>query len=106
MRNPFFKCPNCDALYQVIKTEGGPKTSDREIECLVCGAPLAAREDEFVLKYFLLRTANRKKKVVAKARPLSGHAGPIPIIRRAARAAQTAAVSTGKAPAIVAFGRG
>jgi hypothetical protein len=49
--------------------------------CLVCGAPLAAREDEFVLKYFLLRTANRKKGRGKSARPLSGHAGPIPIIR-------------------------
>ena len=54
--------PNCDALYQVVKAEAGPKTSDREIECLVCGAPFAARDDEFVLKYFLLRTANRKKR--------------------------------------------
>ena len=36
MRNPFFKCPNCDTLYQVVKAEAGPKTSDREIECLVC----------------------------------------------------------------------
>jgi hypothetical protein len=62
MRNPFFKCPTCDALYQVVKAEAGPKTSDREIECLVCGAPFAARDDEFVLKYFLLRTANRKKR--------------------------------------------
>ena len=60
MRNPFFRCPNCDALYQVVKAEVGPKTSHRELECLVCGAPFAARDDKFVLKYFLLRTANRK----------------------------------------------
>jgi hypothetical protein len=59
MRNPFFMCPNCDALYQVVKAEAGPKTSDSEIECPV--APIAARDDEFVLKYFLLRTANREK---------------------------------------------
>ena len=47
--------------YAGIEVKAGPKTTDREIECLVCGAPLAARDDEFVLKYFLLRTANRKK---------------------------------------------
>jgi hypothetical protein len=27
--------PNCDALYQVVKAEAGPKTSDSKIECLV-----------------------------------------------------------------------
>ena len=30
------------------------------IECLVCSTPFAARDDKFVFKYFLLRTANRK----------------------------------------------
>ena len=60
-RNPFFKCPNCDALYQVVKVEALPEARDHEIKCLVCGEPLAAREGEFVLKYFLLRTAARKK---------------------------------------------
>jgi hypothetical protein len=53
--------PNCDALYQAVKAEAGPKTSDSKIECLVCTTPFAARNDEFVLKYFLLRKANRKK---------------------------------------------
>jgi hypothetical protein len=47
--------------YAGIEVKAGPKTTDREIECLVCGAPLAARDDEFVLKYFLLRTANRRR---------------------------------------------
>jgi ribosomal protein S27E len=66
-RSPFFKCPNCDA--QVVKVEALPEASDREIKCLVCGEPLAAREGEFVLKYFLLRTAARKK--TSQRRPLS-----------------------------------
>jgi hypothetical protein len=62
MRNPLFKCPNCEALYQVIRVEAGPETTtDRKVPCRACGAPLAARDDEFVLKYFLLRTAGRKK---------------------------------------------
>ena len=60
-RYAFFKCPNCDALYQVVRVEALPEARDHEIKCLVCGEPLAAREGEFVLKYFLLRTAARKK---------------------------------------------
>jgi hypothetical protein len=59
VREPFFKCPNCDALYQVVRVEAGPETSDGEIACRVCGSPLAARDGEFVLKYFLLRAARR-----------------------------------------------
>jgi hypothetical protein len=26
-----FNCPNCNALYQVVKVEAGPETIDREI---------------------------------------------------------------------------
>jgi len=59
VREPFFKCPNCDALYQVVRVKAGPETSDGEIACRVCGSPLAARDGEFVLKYFLLRAARR-----------------------------------------------
>ena len=56
-----FKCPHCDALYQVVKAEAGPETSiDGEIPCRICGGPLAARDGEFVLKYFLLRKAARR----------------------------------------------
>ena len=57
-----FTCPNCKALYQVVKVEAGPETSDRELICRVCGAPLASREGKFVLKYFLLRKAARVQK--------------------------------------------
>jgi hypothetical protein len=62
LRKPFFKCPDCAALYQVIGVESGPEmTTDQEVPCRICGGPLAARDGEFVLKYFLLRTATRKK---------------------------------------------
>ena len=57
--NNFFKCPSCDALYEVIRAEAGPETRDGEIGCRICGAPLAPRDGEFVLKYFLLRKAIR-----------------------------------------------
>ena len=56
-----FKCPHCDALYQVVKAEAGPETIDGDIACRVCGGPLAARDGEFVLKYFLLRKAGRQQ---------------------------------------------
>jgi hypothetical protein len=57
-----FTCPNCKALYQVVKVEAGPETDNREITCRVCGAQLAGREGEFALKYFRLREAVRRKR--------------------------------------------
>jgi hypothetical protein len=56
-----FTCPNCKALYQLVKVEAGPETVDRALTCLACGVPLPSREGELVLKYFLLRKATRRK---------------------------------------------
>jgi predicted RNA-binding Zn-ribbon protein involved in translation (DUF1610 family) len=56
LRTVQFQCPNCGALYQVIKCEAGPETDDRRITCGDCSAPLVGRDGQFVLKYFLLRT--------------------------------------------------
>ena len=50
-----FNCPNCNALYEVVKLQAGPETNDREITCRNCGNPLIGREGSLVLKYFLLR---------------------------------------------------
>jgi transcription elongation factor Elf1 len=50
-----FTCPNCDALYHVIKVEAGPETDSRGIVCRACGGALAAREGNLILKYFLFR---------------------------------------------------
>ena len=51
-----FNCPNCNTLYRIIKAEAGSETVDREITCRACGGgPLAGRQGNFVLKYFLLR---------------------------------------------------
>ena len=52
-----FVCPNCDALYELVKMEAGPETVAREVACRSCGAPLSGMEGNFVLKYFLLRKA-------------------------------------------------
>ena len=57
-----FTCPNCQALYQIVKVEAGPETNDWELACRSCGAPLPSREDKFVLKYFLLRKAARVRR--------------------------------------------
>jgi predicted RNA-binding Zn-ribbon protein involved in translation (DUF1610 family) len=54
-----FICPNCNALYRMVRQEAGPETVDRQITCRACGAPLPSREGKFVLKYFLLRNGGR-----------------------------------------------
>jgi hypothetical protein len=56
-----FTCLSCQALYQVVKIERGRETVDREVVCLSCGASLPGHEGNFVLKYFMLRKASRKK---------------------------------------------
>ena len=58
-----FTCPHCGALYQMVRVEAGPETTDRELACRSCGAPLASREGDFVLKYFLVKKALRPKRV-------------------------------------------
>jgi hypothetical protein len=30
---PMYHCPNCDALYQIVRVEAAPETSFREITC-------------------------------------------------------------------------
>jgi hypothetical protein len=54
-------CPNCGALYRLVRAEAGPESGDREITCRSCGAPLQGREGRFILKYFLIERANDKK---------------------------------------------
>ena len=57
-----FTCPNCNALYELVKAEAGPETVDRELACRSCGAPLSGMEGKFILKYFLLRKAGRVRR--------------------------------------------
>jgi hypothetical protein len=59
---PLYFCPNCNALYQIVKVEAGPEIVSREITCRECSAPFPAREGKFVLKYFMLRKAARSQK--------------------------------------------
>jgi predicted Zn finger-like uncharacterized protein len=53
-----FTCPNCQALYEIVKVEAGPETHFQEVACRACGAPFPGREGKFVLKYFMLRKAS------------------------------------------------
>ena len=59
-----FNCPNCGALYQLIRIEAASVTADsimadRQIECLTCGTPLQGRQGRYVLKYFLPDSSHR-----------------------------------------------
>ena len=39
---------------KVVRVEGGPSTNVRELRCVCCTAALQAREETFILKYFLV----------------------------------------------------
>jgi hypothetical protein len=58
---PFFHCKCCLALYQVVKVEASALESVDPVTCRVCNEPLAAREGQHVLKYFLLRKGGRQQ---------------------------------------------
>ncbi len=51
-------CPKCQAIYHVLKVEGTREAKGEGAMCRVCGAPLPipqGLEDNFFLKYFLMR---------------------------------------------------
>ena len=54
VRMELFKCPDCGALYRVIKVEAGPETVDHQVSCRACGAPLDGRDRQFVPQIFPL----------------------------------------------------
>ena len=54
-----FLCPHCGSFYEVMRAEALPDQVDPQITCPTCAGPLPAREAQFVLKYFLLRKADR-----------------------------------------------
>ena len=49
-----FTCAHCQALYH--------ETTEAEVTCRACGAPLPGREGKFVLKYFMLRNEARGRR--------------------------------------------
>jgi predicted Zn finger-like uncharacterized protein len=53
-------CPSCHTQYRVVRAEAGPETTtDGEIPCKTCGAPMHAREGAFILKYFRVASPKR-----------------------------------------------
>jgi predicted Zn finger-like uncharacterized protein len=56
-----FHCPNCNALYKVVRMEAKSTADDREIVCRACGAPLQGREGNFILKYFLVKHDRKQR---------------------------------------------
>jgi hypothetical protein len=59
-----FNCPTCAALYHLIRVEAPVTivTSEREITCLKCGAPLNGRDGRFVLKYFFVERSGKRRR--------------------------------------------
>jgi transcription elongation factor Elf1 len=59
-----FNCPTCNALYHLIRVEAPVTitTSEREISCLKCGAPLQGRDGRFVLKYFFVDRSGKRRR--------------------------------------------
>lgn len=64
-----FNCPNCSALYYLVRVETESVKTDHEQACLTCDALLQGRDGRFVLKYLLLEPSRvaRKRRVVATA---------------------------------------
>ena len=54
-----FICSHCGSFYEVVRAKELPDSVDPRITCPTCTGPLPTREAQFVLKYFLLRKANR-----------------------------------------------
>ena len=49
-----FICPNCAALYMVVRVRAAPLAFYLQVTCRSCGGVLDAQEGHFILKYFLL----------------------------------------------------
>jgi transcription elongation factor Elf1 len=57
-----FNCPNCNAQYKVVRVEAPALANVEEITCVICSAPLQARDDKFVLKYFLVGAKPKRER--------------------------------------------
>jgi hypothetical protein len=57
-----FSYPNCNAQYKLVRAEADPTKSYGQVECYHCGGSLNGREDQFILKYFLVDRPRRQLK--------------------------------------------
>jgi hypothetical protein len=63
-----FVCPGCGSDYKVVRVKADSGLPRRLIHCRVCKQPLAARDGELVLKYFLVRRAGARQQENRAAR--------------------------------------
>jgi predicted Zn finger-like uncharacterized protein len=62
-----FSCPHCEAVYKLVRVKTPPEPGDQPVACLHCGHVLAPRDNEFLLKYFLVgRPAGAPRKAQAR----------------------------------------
>jgi hypothetical protein len=62
-----FTCPQCQSPYKLVRVKPGPRTTNRPVHCTVCGYPLAPRDGEDVLKYFLISRSKAETPVPSAA---------------------------------------
>jgi hypothetical protein len=55
-------CPHCGVKYEVVRVEASNLMEHREVTCLSCGGPLPAREDTFLMKYFLVDRPSQRQR--------------------------------------------
>jgi hypothetical protein len=63
-----FKCPTCEAMYELVRVEAEVATAIRELTCIGCGGPLPPREGRFALKYFFVDRRSQKRRVIQPSR--------------------------------------
>jgi hypothetical protein len=66
-----FSCPRCHAVYKLVRVKTPPEPGDHPVACLHCGDALAPRENEFLLKYFLVE----RPRSIPGGEPRSAQAG-------------------------------
>lgn len=68
-------CPNCAAVYNVVRMEVGPDDKIGEIRCLVCGGPLQGGEGKFIYKYLLISNRKDRRRRVVEGSPPARRCG-------------------------------
>jgi len=61
-RTAFFSCGKCESLYHVVRTRAGVDSLRADVRCCVCGAAFTSYDEDFVLKYFVVRRTDRPRR--------------------------------------------
>ena len=68
-----FKCPTCDALYQVVKINAGQEAIGRETTCQVFGAQFPAQQGKLISNIYIAESWPSPKMGAAKASTQVSH---------------------------------